>query len=669
MKKQFAMLIIFFNLSCTVDASLLLIDTGMNDQYIYNDMLTMLQAGGLTTDYKQLHQVKIDNLDAYNALMIAIDPLFLSALLKKGNKQHPLVTSFKALMDQIKTMHNKTICFLLPPNNNKMAVTHYFNHLLQKTLAITHDKKQLANLAKFIAYLSDSDMNRSSNYDSALFDDQQKSPLTFLPIKHKDSSTMTSATLPFNSNEPLALYLFGETNNNHYFISKTSLLNCTGLKENFVYNPMNKKLREKKLKQIFTTLTMIAQTVQLNTLCQCFDMNQSLPYQFTHQYEKQQFTTAHDQIKLYGSAIKKLFKDDKIIMGWADLNTYRNKEHQAALTIIQSGINLLWFELNPECYLSKRGVSKNKQRECLALISRFTQALMQEARKQGKKPPYMVMGTDITTNFRKTPVHIPARDIFGRTYSKIPAPLDFEQFWLPELIEVFDSFVNHWHTIGNGIPLAGIFLDLEMYHAQDQTAQYNNFMDFSDNALNAYSQSNNNPTPHHTDAFIRHLIDNDKLKDYYTVLQHHAYLLGKKIRSYIKQKMPDALIGVYNIAPPNNWFYKGFLAGLGTKNDPIVLATFNFNFYKHYPWFAKHNIYAFHLPVLLLSKIKTTHDFQKIKPLAATNDGIWLNKISRLEESRNPKEWSYDFRVEVTPLPTKTFTKHLEATIKSLQTN
>src|SRR5690606_8286303 len=110
-------------------------------------------------------------------------------------------------------------------------------------------------------------------------------------------------------------------------------------------------------------------------------------------------------------------------------------------------------------------------------IFRFTAALKKKSTELKLPLPHIFIGMEISGNFgSKLPIES-AKDIYGKNYTKIPSPLDFENYWQKEVIEVFDRFYEIWqHNIGNDLPLAGIFLDFEMYHAQDQTGQYTNLM-------------------------------------------------------------------------------------------------------------------------------------------------------------------------------------------------
>lgn len=276
----------------------------------------------------------------------------------------------------------------------------------------------------------------------------------------------------------------------------------------------------------------------------------------------------------------------------------------------------------------------------------------------------------MTGNFAHKKVKNPVVTVYGTRYDKIPSPLDFNNFWKEELLDVFDKFFLYWQKISHGIPIAGIFFDFEMYHAQQQSGHYTTLMDFSDCAWHVYSSAVCRPYLKNMKTIndkTNYLMKNKLFDHYFKVLEQEAYKIGKRIRAHLKRKAPHLLVGIYDIFLPHNWFYKGMLAGLSTSSEPVLLATFNNDFYSHYSWLEKNNIYAFHMAALLLGKFKKVEDFDLINDVAQYHDGIWFNRISRLEESRDPKDWGWNYGVEVTPLPTECFVDHLAQHIEEVQ--
>ncbi|MFT6765807.1 MAG: hypothetical protein ACJAZS_000701 [Alteromonas naphthalenivorans] len=96
-------------------------------------------------------------------------------------------------------------------------------------------------------------------------------------------------------------------------------------------------------------------------------------------------------------------------------------------------------------------------------------------------------------------------------------------------------------------------------------------------------------------------------------------------------------MGAYLPSLLDCWFYRGLFAGLGTTQEPLILATFNLNYYGHTKWLHKHAIHAVHLPVIMLSHI--TENNQPNIELSDYHDGIWINRFSRLFQPCRKSDW------------------------------
>ena len=263
---------------------------------------------------------------------------------------------------------------------------------------------------------------------------------------------------------------------------------------------------------------------------------------------------------------------------------------------------------------------------------------------------------DITTNFKNATIVNTAYDFYGKEHTSVPAPLDYKNLWLPELIAPFDAFVELWaRNLGNEIPLIGIFLDLQMYHAQDKddATLYNNLLDFSDHSWHIYCLDNNNETLYQVNNAndrIKYLCENNKIEEYFACLQKAAYQLGKMIREHLHTRIPNLHIGVYQGAGlPEDWFHLGFLAGLSTPKNPIILATFNNNAYSHMEYLCDNGIYCFHIPSMLMSKFQEEADFELIQERRKYHDGIWFSRFSHIvKDLVKDTDW---WRLEASLLP------------------
>ena len=303
-------------------------------------------------------------------------------------------------------------------------------------------------------------------------------------------------------------------------------------------------------------------------------------------------------------------KKEKTIAAWMDLKCWDNQELDKLIALLeQTKIDLLWVRFNPERYLSKNGIEQNKKEQFFNSIKNLTQAL-----SQLKKPPKLYIGCELTSNFKNIKPTNSVKDIFGQTYPNIPSPFDFENFWQTELIEPIKELFSALLLIGNNIPIEGIFLDLEMYHAQQQLSDYSS-------------------TTIPQNVFIT----KQNLEEQINLLKKEAFSLGCKIHTELNAIQNGLKVAVYMQTLPSNWFYEQLLSGLSCK-EPITLATFNVEYQKHKNLLKSLKINAQHLAVLMLSKFKDNSK-PDIKSLLDEHDGIWINRFNRLIEPFEENKW------------------------------
>lgn len=684
MKKQFyKTLLIPFILSNSSEAyeRLLLIDTGFNNCYTYNNFLFLAQSVGFKPDCKAFYNVDETSLANYDCIIIDLDSAFISSYFNSDKKKDPITQKISSLILSLKKQKKKLIGIMLP---SAMGTTQRESY--ERALALSREILPIGNeLIKscraFLNNIMKPDYLRSRSYhttlltkksvqDKDLNSEKVDQGIIFDPITHDIKASFLPLKRELIS-EPLAWYGADKEKNAQFFITKASLVMFSEIAENFFYNPMAFSLRLKKLNELQQLLHELYCATILGKLSQKQSSKPVLPEFFSKEKmlaTKKQWAPQRNQStnRLYNWINK-----DLIWCGWLSLDPYTNKEDAVTNSLLNSGLNLLWLELYPEWYLSSNGLKKNEKESFLKKISIFTQLLQKNISKnRAQEKPHVFAGLGVTSNFAKILVENPVVDVYGKIYSKVPSPFDFFNLWQQEVLSVIDNLCGYWYKVGHRVPLAGIFFDFEMYHAQDQTGQYTSLMDFSDLAWNLYCDSScqkNLKKIKKVSERTSYLLQKNAWCDYFSVLQHQAFLIGKRIKDYIKRRLPHALIGVYNIYLPHTWFYMGLMAGMSSKKEPIILATFNNDFYRHYQWLQKNGIYAYHLPALLLSKFKQDQDFQSINDVAQYHDGAWFNKISRLEESRNSKDWAWDYEVEVTPLATEDFMRHLQQNIKKIQ--
>ena len=678
------------NKSCMHDKKLLFIDTGFNDEYLFNSIFTFAHSVGFQTTFKPFYSVQKNDISITDTIFITIDGSFLKnyleARLRKASITHPLLQRIFAIATAIAQERNKTITILLPDvgiSNNALNVL--LLEELCRVFQITQENNEAIikpAMSIFLYELLQTDNTKSSSYNTALLHTRDGKEVTSTNLEIIDDQIDNAIILktvpsftenPLIKTYPLALYIKNNRTNNQFFITKTSLLTFADIKESFTYNPLDYSLRTILLAQVQKFLYEIHQATSLRSLPQETKKTLILPSIFTKKNENLLKNRWRSHRNKSTDQAKYLWiNNEDIWCGWGGLEPYFKKEVQATENLFKSGVNLLWFELNPEWYLSENALKKDEKTKFLDSIERFNKAFDQTKKShEHSTPAHIFIGTDITSNYATAKVLHPVRDVYGTEYSKIPSPFDFENFWQKELLDVYTHFKSSWKDIHNNVTIDGIFLDFEMYHAQTQSGQYTNTMDFSDYTMQKYAQTKNVPCllalPF--EEKIGYLLDNHKFDDYFAFLKREACIVGRKIKEYFNQEFPQALLATYNIHLPHSWFYLGIFAGLSSPQEPIILATFNNEFYRHYEWLQDQHIFSYHMPVVLFSKFQKKQDFDLIATFAQTHDGIWFNRISRLEEPRDPKAWKWDFGLETSPLPTAFVVKEMKDQIKKVQKN
>ncbi|MCK5632262.1 hypothetical protein KAH94_00775, partial [bacterium] len=624
--------LIFFHIKALALPALF-IDTNGQEKYYYRNFLALAKSVGYTIHFESffecLNTVKIE---PYKTIFFSTSTSIII------HSKNILVEKYVKFVEDLSHQGNKNIILLLS-GVNKPAYLHKTMHLLER-LGVPLDNSIQPIIKSFLRYLFQPDVLRGKIYGTTLINKIHTSQLQPLLLSENKNVTILPQK---NTSFPLGLLVKNKKTGNRYLLTKQSFCCFSELNENFFLTPIHFKQQEKLL---FTVQNMLAEFKGVNH-------KTKLPKVTT-----KAFITSQKKItekKLFKTFQKKRsyhwINSNSLSCAWMDLGDFfleqrkpnkllpekeKIKLKNAALKrglnfIYESEINLLWFEFNPEIFLAQRGIAtEKKKKEFHKNINTFAKALKQRFALSKKPIPKIFIGTDITTNFRSAPVAIAAKDFFGRTYSKIPSPLDFKNFWKPELLDVFDIFVDTFKKI---LPIDGIFLDFEMYHAQKQSADFNNFMDFSDLAWKLYTQKtkqNHLLRYISTERRINNLIATKKLKNYFSVLQKEAEIIGKKIKNHIQKKLPGTLIGAYATSLPGSWFYRGILAGLSSPEEPVIFATFNTNVYSHTQWLNQNNINIIHGAPIMLSKLKTLQDFLLIPELKKMNYFVWYNRPSRM---------------------------------------
>ncbi len=642
--------------------SLVIIDTQGKHRYQYRNLERLCQSVGFKTEYKNLYDLLEDPTLNYDAALFLCSPTVLA------HQNNPISQYCLRALRMFAQKRNKAIGFLFPAGNS------YSPTLNQKAREIITSADVLPNNneTKYITPLVDHflqpDARHAYLYGTTLLNPKPNA-LHILAKQSINIEGLNALLLPKSRNVshsnvsqiaqktfPLGLLMHNQTTNNIIFLSKVSMLSFAELDENYFKNPLDLNLRQELLSAAQQTLADFFHATQSHSLEHVKSMPLSLPKQLTlkHMLDEKQKARAFAQLnKRYDWA------KDGISCAWLDPNDFFYDNDP---TILQKGIkflfdakfNLLWFEMIPEWYLCDHGRKKDERDAYIKKTKKLFTALTDYAKMHNKQMPKIFLGLNLSSNFFNHKVKHSVVDIFGRTYSKIPSPIDVDNFWQPEVLDIFDTFL---HTFGNIVPIDGVFLDFEMYHAQRQGGAFIDIMDFSDFAWQYYtSQNKRTPKQLSHGAKIDYLRKKKLFANYFKALTQRAQQIGRSIKTHMRTKLPNILFAAYAPTLPNSWFYRGITRGLSSKKEPLFYATFNTDYYSHYNWLQSQNIYMLHASVAMLSKLTSADSFNLVDTINTYHDFIWYNRPSRMfvplsQEERNKKWWA----AEASPISTEDF--------------
>lgn len=533
-------------------------------------------------------------------------------------------------------------------------------------------------LKEYLTVFKEPDHRKKFKYATTLFATGEKKLSTEYEeaqqaLQKNTNPSVTALPTPTatDADELKPLWPFGiawhQPNENSVLLTRDSYLNAGDISENFMLNPLDEQLRTKLQATVFGMLQ-----------------------QFLHGNESkmteipQSMTSAHDMLakkvllaqraaRTYAPSHAWLTEKAASCV-WMDIKSFKAKGPESLDSILNSGINIVWLDIIPEIFISANARCGKNKEEFYTNVEWFTRNLQERAQKLNKPLPFVFMGTDVTLNYKTMPncpiipVDNPTVNMYGKELTRIPSPLDIPGFWQTQVAHVITTFVQEWNAkVGNGLPLSGVFFDLEMYQAQDQASSYEDTMDFSDLAWNIFLKAHPQkelPVLATVADRVQYLLSSHQMDAYMSLLHQEAQRAGSLVHSTIKKLLPNAMIGVYNANMPCSSFYRGFLERLSSPQEPIICATFNTTFYKHAQWLEKQGVFMHHLQVLMLSKLRKQEDFKQIDEILEHHDGIWFNRFSRLAEDPlgNPDH------IESSPLPApvvvKEINQHLESVTK-----
>lgn len=628
----------------------LMVDSFGYEKYCYSNLISLFHNVNFKIVYKKFYQItKDENIDNFDGIIFVISERFLA------EANNFLVKNSVSLIRKFVQQNNKLIFLSFESPTNSNSISNLIG-IKNKSWIKPIDDFFSISLRYRISYKSSlltPDLIKKT--DKEKIEQERKSKLLSKNFLNIVDEQLLTAVLPLNIdfaeliNEtfmPFGIYTFDLKNDNHFFFTRNRLIAFYEIAESFHVNPLDPKLREKflfALGQSILELKLLLDGENFEFVSKI--LLKKIPFNLTQDYieqEKKSVINSRDKnIPLYKWAEKGLY------FGWIDFEIEWNLSRLKLLieNIKDAGLNGLWIRFNPECYFSPKGKCAKNLDKYLKQIDNFTKMMIQVYKDCEDKIPKIFIGTELSGNFNVVKVRESIYDIYAKNYSKIPTPLDFDNFWQTEFFIPITLFIENWKkSVGNGLQIGGIFFDLEMYQSSEES-EYPQLSDFSNNSWEIFNKIHKIKA-HSIESRIKYLYNTDLLDLYFDTLKIETKKIGQKIRELINSKIKDGFIGVYMPSLPCSWFYEGLLSGMSDRDYPIILATFNNQSFNNYSLLIKNKIYFVHIPVILLSKFQKAQDFDLLSQMRFYNDGWWLNRFNRLSDPYDNELW---WSIESTP--------------------
>ncbi|MFO0725607.1 MAG: hypothetical protein U1E65_17620 [Myxococcota bacterium] len=314
--------------------------------------------------------------------------------------------------------------------------------------------------------------------------------------------------------------------------------------------------------------------------------------------------------------------------GWMELLPFEDGADpgsgQRLLELIALGrLDTLWVSISPNQYYRPQARFFAKTEIMERALVRLLEGLAAQAYAARRAPPRVLVAIHPANNVPR-PAEV-ARDLYRTDYPDIPAPL-WRPFWEAEVLEPCAHFAARWQKEAWPLPLGGFVLDLELYlRTATGVSEFRSTMGFEDATLRASPAR---------------ALDGPGLSQHFGWLESEAERLARELRLGLLSAAPGGMIAAYAPSLSLDWFYRGFYRGLGER---LPLYTFSASLGDQ-P--AQVGLSVSHSAVLMLSKLRRLQDSAWFSEILSKNQGIWLNRISRVE-TYQPTAWH---RLEQSPL-------------------
>lgn len=216
--------------------------------------------------------------------------------------------------------------------------------------------------------------------------------------------------------------------------------------------------------------------------------------------------------------------------------------------------------------------------------------------------------------------------VAGRGIDNRPSPTD-PAAWRKMVVD--EALRAHRQSLADGVPIAGVAIDLEMYGAKFMEV-YTNACTFDDPTYQAFWKSIGRQADLQVapEKRLDYLAEQGLLQEYYRYLEGVIEPIARDIEKEIHQEAPDLLIGFLQYL--DNWFYRGFIRGLGTARMPVIAFSentyygYNYDADYEYDHFKQNNQHALYVPGFWPRTIHPKSLGPQIYAAGVESDGYWL---------------------------------------------
>ncbi|MBI4027638.1 MAG: hypothetical protein HY360_21810 [Verrucomicrobia bacterium] len=197
-------------------------------------------------------------------------------------------------------------------------------------------------------------------------------------------------------------------------------------------------------------------------------------------------------------------------------------------------------------------------------------------------------------------------------------------------------------AVAEKLPLTGVLIDLEMYGAKIAEV-YSNSCTFDAPTFDEFVKlhpevGTSAAVP--PDKRQAALADKKLLQVYYAFMEKKMETIAREVEQQIHKEAPDLLIGFLQYF--DNWFFRGFIRGLGAPSMPVLVFSentyygYNYHAAFEYAWWQKEGMHAFYYPGFWPKYFHPDNIGPQVYGAAIESDGYWLYGYVQTDERETP---------------------------------